>query len=71
MTNNDRDDHDDYSPDYSPDGRKIVLATYYYSPPGVDDETGLSMIDVGGGNEIQITAPKYRGSFDPSWGSRP
>jgi hypothetical protein len=62
LTNNDTDIYDDYSPDHSPSGRKIVFMIY--NEP--DDEAWLSTIEVGGGNETQITAPKYRGFDYPS-----
>jgi Tol biopolymer transport system component len=68
LTNNDNDSYDDFGPEYSPNGKKIVFATYDDGP------TWLSTINVDGSNETEITERdpnSVNSGFEaPSWGSR-
>jgi Tol biopolymer transport system component len=68
-SNNDNDSYDDFAPDYSPDGKKIVIMTYDDGP------TWLSTINVDGSNESEITdrdtADHAADAFEsPSWRSQ-
>jgi hypothetical protein len=64
-----KNDTDDGSPDYSPNGEKIT-----YSGSTITDPTGtgyeIYTINVGGDSKIRVTN-NYTSDTGPSWGSRP
>ena len=54
---------DDFDPDLSPDGRRIVFRTN----PGENDEADLWRIDADGDNLVNLTNDPTRNNWSPAW----